>query len=98
MLYYMKPGEEEERELERRQAKKIGAALTGKKTPPEAAVIKKLKEKAMGYYDTCAFPKPQSKKKKKNATAIRTRPIASAPIPGGHLRSGTRSSAEGIGR
>lgn len=71
MLYYMKPGEEEERELERRQAKKIGAALAGKKTPPEAAVIKKLKEKAMGYYDTCAFPKPQSKKKKKKCNGYK---------------------------
>ena len=71
MLYYMKLGEEEERELERRQAKKIEAALTGKKTPPEAAVIKKLKEKAMGYYDTCAFPKPQSKKKKKKCNGYK---------------------------
>lgn len=67
----MKPGEEEARELERRQAKKIGTALTGKKTPPEAAVIKKLKEKAMGYYDTCAFPKPQSKKKKKKCNGYK---------------------------
>ena len=66
----MKPGEEE-RELERRQAKQIGTALTGKKTPPEAAIIKKLKEKAMGYYDTCAFPKPQSKKKKKKCNGYK---------------------------
>ena len=71
MLYYMKPGEEEERELERRQAKKLGAALAGKKTPPEAAVIKKLKEKAMGYYDTCACPKPQSNKKKKKCNGYK---------------------------
>lgn len=67
----MKPGEGKERELERRQAKKIGTALTGKKTPPEAAVIKRLKEKAMGYYDTCAFPKPQSKEKKKKCNGYK---------------------------
>ena len=71
MLYYLRPGEEEERELERRQAKKIGKALTGKKTPPEAAVIKKLKDKAMSYYDTCAFPKPQNKKKKKKCNGYK---------------------------
>ncbi len=66
----MKPGEEEERELERRQAKKIGTALTGKKTPPEAAVIKKLKEKAVGYYQECAFPKPGSAKKKEKSKRL----------------------------
>ena len=44
MLYYLKPGEEEQREIERRKAKKLGKALTGKKTPPEAAIIRKLKD------------------------------------------------------
>ena len=71
MLYCLKPGEEEQRELERRQAKKLGKALTGKKTPPEAAVIKKLKEKSMGYYETCAFPKPQDKKKRKKVNGYK---------------------------
>lgn len=71
MMYYLRPGEEELRELERRQAKKIGAALTGKKTPPAEAIIKKLKEKAMGYYETCAFPKPQDKKKKKKCNGYK---------------------------
>ena len=73
MLYYLKPGEEEQRELERRQAKKIGKALTGKKTPPAEAIIKKLKEKAMGYYETCAFPKPQDKKKRKKVNGYKNK-------------------------
>ena len=71
MMYHMKPGEEEARELERRQAKKISKALTGKKTPPTSAVVKKLKEKAMSYYDTCAFPKPRDKKKKKKCNGYK---------------------------
>lgn len=70
-MYYLRPGEEELRELECWQAKKISKALTGKKTPPEAAVIKKLKEKAMSYYDTCAFPKPRNKKKKKKVNGYK---------------------------
>lgn len=71
MMCYMKPGEEEERENMRRQAKKIGAAIAGKKTPPTSAVVKKLKEKAMSYYDTCAFPKPRDKKKKKKCNGYK---------------------------
>lgn len=71
MKYYLRPGEAEQLEIERRQAKKIGAALTGKKTPPTPAVVKKLKEKAMSYYDTCAFPKPQDKKKKKKVNGYK---------------------------
>lgn len=71
MKYYLRPGEAEQLEIERRQAKKIGAALTGKKTPPTSAVVKKLKEKAMSYYDTCAFPKPQDKKKKKKVNGYK---------------------------
>lgn len=73
MMYYLRP-EEELRELERRQAKKISAALTGKKTPPTSAVVKKLKEKAMSYYDTCAFPKPRDKKKKKKCNGYKDKP------------------------
>ena len=74
MMYYLRPEEEELRELERRQAKKISAALTGKKTPPTSAVVKKLKEKAMSYYDTCAFPKPRDKKKKKKCNGYKDKP------------------------
>ena len=74
MMYYLRPGEEELREIERRQAKKISAALTGKKTPPTSAVVKKLKEKAMSYYDTCAFPKPRDKKKKKKCNGYKDKP------------------------
>lgn len=73
MKYYLRPGEAEQLEIERRQAKKIGAALTGKKTPPTPAVVKKLKEKAMSYYDTCAFPKPQDKKKKKKVNGYKSK-------------------------
>lgn len=71
MKYYLRPGEAEQLEIERRQAKKISAALTGKKTPPTSAVIRKLKDKAMRYYDTCAFPKPQDKKKKKKCNGYK---------------------------
>lgn len=71
MKYYLRPGEAEQLEIERRQAKKIGAALTGKKTPPTSAVIRKLKDKTMSYYDTCAFPKPQDKKKKKKVNGYK---------------------------
>lgn len=74
MMYYLRPEEEELRELERRQAKKISVALTGKKTPPTSAVVKKLKEKAMSYYDTCAFPKPRDKKKKKKCNGHKDKP------------------------
>lgn len=74
MMHYMKPGEEEARELERRQAKKISKALTGKKTPPTSAVIRKLKDKTMSYYDTCAFPKPRDKKKKKKCNGYKDKP------------------------
>ena len=74
MKYYLKPGEQEELEADKLQAKRISKTLTGKKTPPEAAVIKKLKEKAMGYYDTCAFPKPQNKKKKKKCNGYKDKP------------------------
>ena len=74
MMYYLRPREEELRELERRQTKKISAALTGKKTPPTSAVVKKLKEKAMSYYDTCAFPKPRDKKKKKKCSGYKDKP------------------------
>ena len=70
----MKPGEDDARELERRQEKKISKALTVKKTPPTSAVIKKLKEKAMSYYDTCAFPKPRDKKKKKKCNGYKDKP------------------------
>ena len=79
------------RELERWQAKKISAALTGKKPPPTSAVVKKLKEKAMSYYDTCAFPKLRDKKKKKNATATRTSQSASAITAELPAQSATRS-------
>ena len=71
MKYYLRPGEAEQLEIERRQAKKIGAALNGKKTPQTSAVIRTLKDKAMSYYDTCAFPKPQDKKKKKKANGYK---------------------------
>ena len=71
MKYYLRPGEAEQLEIERRQAKKISKAITGKKTPPTPAVVKKLKEKAMSYYDTCAFPKPQDKKKKKTVNGYK---------------------------
>lgn len=71
MKYYLRPGEAEQLEIERRQAKKISKAITGKKTPPTSAVVKKLKEKAMSYYDTCAFPKPQDKKKKKKVNGYK---------------------------
>ena len=71
MKYYLRPGEAEQLEIERRQAKKISKAITGKKTPPTPAVVKKLKEKAMSYYDTCAFPKPQDKKKKKKVNGYK---------------------------
>ena len=74
MKYYLKPGEQEELEADKLQTKRISKTLTGKKTPPEAAVIKKLKEKAMGYYDTCAFPKPQNKKKKKKCNGYKDKP------------------------
>ena len=74
MMYYLRPGEEELREIERRQAKKISAALTGKKTPPTSAVIRKLKDKTMSYYDTCAFPKPQDKKPKKKVNGYKEKP------------------------
>ena len=71
MKYYLRPGEAEQLEIERRQTKKISKAITGKKTPPTSAVVKKLKEKAMSYYDTCAFPKPQDKKKKKKVNGYK---------------------------
>lgn len=71
MKYYLRPGEAEQLEIERRQAKKISKAITGKKTPPTSAVVKKLKEKAMSYYDTCAFPKPRDKKKKKKVNGYK---------------------------
>ena len=71
MKYYLRPGEADQLEIERRQAKKISKAITGKKTPPTPAVVKKLKEKAMSYYDTCAFPKPQDKKKKKKVNGYK---------------------------
>ena len=71
MKYYLRPEEAEQLEIERRQAKKISAALTGKKTPPTSAVVKKLKEKAMSYYDTCAFPKLRDKKKKKKCNGYK---------------------------
>lgn len=67
----MKKAQKEKEQAENERATKIDKVLTGKKTPPEAAVIKKLKEKAMGYYDTCAFPKPQSKKKKKKCNGYK---------------------------
>ena len=73
MKYYLRPGEAEQLEIERRQAKKIGAALTGKKTPPTSAVIRKLKDKSMSYYDNCAFPKPQDKKKKKKVNGYKNK-------------------------
>ena len=73
MKYYLRPGEAEQLEIERRQAKKIGAALTGKKTPPVSAVIRKSKDKAMSYYETCAFPKPQDKKKKKKVNGYKNK-------------------------
>lgn len=73
MKYYLRPGEAEQLEIERRQAKKIGAALTGKKTPQTSAVIRRLKDKAMSYYDTCAFPKPQDKKKKKKVNGYKNK-------------------------
>ncbi len=71
MKYYLRPGEAEQLEIERRQAKKISKAITGKKTLPTSAVVKKLKEKAMSYYDTCAFPKPRDKKKKKKCNGYK---------------------------
>lgn len=75
MRYYMRLGEEDQRELERRQAKKVGAALTGKKTPPEDAVIEKQKQKALEeYYRTCAFPKPQNTKPKKKTNGYKDKP------------------------
>ena len=73
MKYYLRPEEAEQLEIERRQAKKISAALTGKKTPPTSAVIRKLKDKSMSYYDTCAFPKPQDKKKKKKVNGYKNK-------------------------
>lgn len=33
--------------------------------------MNKLKEKAMGYYDTCAFPKPRNTKKKKKVNGYK---------------------------
>lgn len=71
MKYYLRPEEAEQLEIERRQAKKISAALTGKKTPPTSAVIRKSKDKAMSYYETCVFPKPQDKKKKKKVNGYK---------------------------
>lgn len=71
MKYYLRPGEAEQLEIERRQVKKISKAITGKKTPPTSAVVKELKEKAMSYYNTCAFPKPQDKKKRKKVNGYK---------------------------
>ena len=67
MNYYMKPGEQEAIDEQERNARRLGQVLIGQKTPPEDAVIKKLKERAVGYYETCAFPKPGKTKKKKKA-------------------------------
>lgn len=75
MMYYMRPGEEEERENMRRQAKKIGAALTGRKTPPTEAAVEKQKRKALNeYYRNCAFPKPQDVKQKKKVNGYKDKP------------------------
>lgn len=75
MMYYMRPGEEEERENMRRQAKKIGTALAGKKTPPTEAAVEKQKRKALNeYYRNCAFPKPQSVKPKKKTNGYKDKP------------------------
>lgn len=75
MMYYMRPREEEERENMRRQAKKIGTALAGKKTPPTEAAVEKQKRKALNeYYRNCAFPKPQSVKPKKKTNGYKDKP------------------------
>lgn len=72
MKYYLKPGEQEELEADKLQAKRIGKALTGKKTPPAEAAIEKQKRKSLeAYYKNCAFPKPQDKKKKKKCNGYK---------------------------
>lgn len=75
MKYYLKPGEQEELEADKLQAKRIGKALTGKKTPPAEAAIEKQKRKALDeYYRNCAFPKPQDVKQKKKANGYKDKP------------------------
>lgn len=67
----MRPGEREIQKKQEQQAKMLSKLFTGKKTPPLPAIIKKQKEKAMGYYETCAFPKPKDQKKKKKANGYK---------------------------
>ena len=43
MKYYLRPGEAEQLEIERRQAKKISKAITGKKTDEDVRNEKELK-------------------------------------------------------
>lgn len=75
MKYYMKPGEREQTEIENRQSKKIGKALTGKKSPPADAATEKQKRKALDeYYKSCPFPKPQDKKPKKKVNGYKEKP------------------------
>ena len=72
MKYYMKPGEREQTEIENRQSKKIGKALTGKKSPPAEAATEKQKRKALDeYYKSCPFPKPKDKKPKKKVNGYK---------------------------
>ncbi len=74
MKYYLKPGEKEEQEACEAQAKAIGEALAGKKKPPDEAIIEKQRERAVSYYQECAFPKPGSAKKKKKANGYKDKP------------------------
>lgn len=75
MKYYLKPGEQEELEADKLQAKRISKTLTGKKTPPAEAAIEKQKRKSLEmYYKNCAFPKPQDKKPKKKVNGYKDKP------------------------
>lgn len=56
---------------ENRAASKMDKLLTGRKTPPTKEVIKMQSQKASDYYKTCAFPKPQDKKKKKKVNGYK---------------------------
>lgn len=59
---------------ENRAASKMDKLLTGRKTPPTKEVIKMQSQKASEYYKTCAFPKPQDKKKKKKQNGYKDKP------------------------
>ena len=95
MKYYMKPGEREQTEIENRQSKKIGKALTGKKSPPADAATEKHWTNTI---KAVHFPSRRIRNQRKKSTATKKSRSASAPTPGGHLQSVTKSSVVGTGR